>query len=217
MKHHEFSHYVKQRAKARGLTLSELARRTGISRQGLHGLLDGAAAQAKMSTLIALARALKVHPVILFQHLLSQLDFPKFVNTAAKYDFDANGFIQDVTIPNNTMVATNQVFTKVWEIQNIGHVDWVGRQLVCMDRKADITMIPEYIDAPELERGLIPTKRVIDIPITPSGGSVQLSVEFTAPAYCCSVVSYWKMVDEQGEFCFPETKGLSCLVQVVSL
>jgi DNA-binding Xre family transcriptional regulator len=214
---YEFSEYVKRRANTLGLSLSELARKTGISRQGLYGLLDGTTEQAKISTLIALAKALQVHPMVLFRQLLHQLDFPKFSTTSAKYRFDASGFVQDVTIPDNTMVLTGQVFTKVWEIQNIGHVNWVGRKLVCMDRKADIPLVPSHIIAPKARRGLIPTQRVIDIPETLPGDSVILSVEFTAPSYPCSLISYWKMTGEHQEICFPETEGLSCMVQVVSL
>ncbi|MGZ8172935.1 MAG: NBR1-Ig-like domain-containing protein [Methylobacter sp.] len=217
MAHCEFSTYVKQRADTLGLSMSELSRQTGISRQGLYGLLDGSTGQAKISTLVALAKALQVHPMVLFRHLLHQLDLPKFSTTSAKYQFDASGFVQDVTIPDNTAVFTGQVFTKVWEIQNIGHVNWLGRKLVCMDRKADIPVVPEYIAAPEAVRGLVPTRRIIAIPDTLPGDSVILSVEFTAPSYPCSLISYWKMTDEHEEICFPETEGLSCMVRVVSL
>jgi len=209
---YEFSEYVKQRADALGLSMSELARQTCISRQGLYSMLNGTTGQAKISTLIALAKALQVHPMVLFRHLLHQLELPKFSTTAAKYQFDASGFVQDVTIPDNTTVVTDQVFTKVWEIQNIGHVNWVGRKLVCMDHQ--MVNVPS---ASELRRGLVPTQRAIDIPETLPGDSVILSVEFTAPSYPCSVLSYWKMIDKHEEICFPETDGLSCMVRVVSL
>ncbi len=214
---YEFSEYVKQRADSLSLTMSELSRQTGISRQGLYGLLDGTTEQAKISTLIALAKALRVHPMILFRHLLHQLDLPKFSTTSAKYQFDASGFVQDVTIPDNSAVLTDQVFIKTWEIQNIGHVKWVGRKLLCMDRKADIPVFSDSIVPPETQRGLVPLQRIIDIPETPPGNSVILSVEFTAPSYPCSVMSYWKMTDQSGDICFPETEGLSCMVRVVSL
>lgn len=214
---YELSEYVKQRINTLGLSMSELARQTGISRQGLYGLLDGTTGQAKISTLIALAKALQVHPMVLFRHLLHQLDLPKFSTTSAKYQFDASGFVQDVTIPDNTTVLTDQVFTKIWEIQNIGHVDWLGRKMVCVDQNVDIPAVPDQIVAPEPRRGLVPTRHIIDIPKTLPGDSVILSVEFTAPSYPCSLVSYWKMIDENGEICFPATEGLSCMVRVISL
>lgn len=212
-----FSDYVRERAASLEINMTELARRTGISRQGLYGLLDGSTGQAKISTLIALADALKVHPIVLFRHLLHQLELPKFSTTSAKYRFDASGFVQDVTIPDNTTVLTGQVFTKIWEIQNIGHVDWIGRKLACMDQPATISKLLENINRPETRRMLIPSQQVINIPTTLAGDSVTLNVEFTAPSYPCTVISYWKMTDENGEVCFPKTEGLSCMVRVVSL
>jgi Helix-turn-helix. len=213
---YEFSEFIKQRAQELGLSMTELSKQTGISRQGLYGLLDGSTGQARVSTLLALSKALQVHPIILFRYLLYQMDFPKFSTTAAKYQFDASGFVRDVSIPDNSAVMTNQVFTKDWEIQNIGDVNWLGRHLLCMDRKADIASIPDYLVAHEACRGLTPTQRVIDIPETPPGRSVILSVEFTAPSIPCTVMSYWKMTDQEGDLCFPETEGLSCLVRVIS-
>lgn len=216
MAHHEFSEYVRRRADSLGLTMSELSKQTGISRQGLYNLLDGTTSQAKISTLIALAKVLQVHPLILFRYLLDQMEFPKFSTSFAKYQFDASGFVRDVTVPDNATVLTGQVFTKTWEIQNIGHVKWVGRRLVCMDRKPDIPAVDD-IAPPEAQRGLTPTQSIIDIPETVPRSSVMLSVEFTAPCYPCTVMSYWKMTDDSGDICFPETEGLSCIVRVVSL
>lgn len=55
MSSYELSEYVKQRRLSLGLSMSEIARRSGISRQGIYGLLDGTSGQAKISTLVALA------------------------------------------------------------------------------------------------------------------------------------------------------------------
>jgi transcriptional regulator with XRE-family HTH domain len=215
-KTYEFAEYIKQRAVEKGLSLSELAKNSNLSRQGLYGILNGGK-EARVSTMIALAAALEVHPVLLFRRLLCQLEFPKVSTVAAKYQFDASGFIQDVTIADNSLVTTDSVFTKVWDIQNIGSVDWIGRKLVCMDRRADNPLMPEYVMPPKAVRGLLPTQRMIDIHVTLSSETVLLSVEFTAPSYPCTVISYWKMLDAEGDICFPETEGLSCLVRVISL
>lgn len=212
----EFSEYVRQRAESLGMSMSELARRTGISRQALYGVLDGSTGQARISTLIALARALQVHPVLLFRHLLHQLELPKLSTTGAKYQFDASGFVSE-TVPDNSLVTTGQIFCKTWEIQNIGHVAWRNRKLVCVDRPLEPAHIAEGVILASTGRRLAPLQSSIDIPDTLPGDTASLSVQFTAPAYPCSVISYWKMTDEQGEICFPETEGLSCLVRVVSL
>lgn len=214
---YEFSEYVRARAASLGISISELARLTGISRQGLYGLLDGTSGQAKISTLMALASALRVHPVVLFRHLVHQMNMPKFATTGSKYQCDASGFVRDVTIPDNDIVTTGQTFTKVWEIQNVGHVVWKNRRLICVDQPVGFAAIMEGIALPNPNRLLKPTHHSIDIPETQPGDTVMLSVEFTSPDYPCNVMSYWKMTDESGDICFPETEGLSCLVQVVSI
>lgn len=212
----EFGQYVRKRADMLNLSMSELARQAGISRQALYGMLDGSTSQAKVSTLIALSKALQVHPVILFRHLLHQLDLPKFSTTGAKYQFDASGFVTE-TIPDNTTVLTGQIFCKTWEIQNIGHVTWQNRKLICVDKAIDTIEIIDGVTLPIADRQLLPSENSIAIPETLPGDSVLLSINFTAPRYPCSVISYWKMTDEHGDICFPETEGLSCLVRVVSL
>lgn len=213
----EFSDYVRKRAGSLELNMSDLARATGISRQGLYGLLDGSTGQAKVSTIINLAQALRVHPIILFRYLLHQLELPKFATSGSKYQFDASGFVRDVTIPDNTIVATGQTFSKTWEIQNVGHVVWQNRSLVCVDQPVTTTALVDGVTPPYAARLLKPLQRRIPIPVAEPGDTVSLSIEFTAPQYPCSVISYWKMMDEIGDVCFPETEGLSCLVQVVSI
>lgn len=197
--------------------MTELARKTGISRQALYGILDGSSGQAKVSTLISLASALKVHPVVLFRHLLHQLELPKFSTTGAKYQFDASGFVTE-TVPDHSSVTTGQIFCKTWEIQNIGHVTWQNRKLLCVDRPASSPRIIDGVQPPLYsERCLTPLQTSIDIPETLPGDTVLLSVQFKAPSYPCSIISYWKMADEHGDICFPDSEGLSCLVRVVSM
>lgn len=211
-----FSDYVKNRAESMGLSVTELARQTGISRQALYNLMDGSTTQARVSTIVALAHTLKVHPVVLFRHLLNHFEFPKFSTTGAKHQFDASGFVAE-TLPDNSIVATGQTFCKTWEIQNIGHITWKNRKLICVDNRNNEASIVDGIAPPSTNRNLQPSEYSIKIPETLPGDSVLLSVEFTAPAYPCTVFSYWKMTDEHGDICFPETEGLSCLVQVISI
>lgn len=211
-----FSGFVRNRAELLNLSIVDLAKQTGISRQALYGLLDGTTSQARVSTLVALASALQVHPVVLFRHMLSQLELPKLSTTGAKYQFDASGFIAE-TVPDNTTVFIGQTFCKIWEIQNIGHIAWQKRKLVCLDMPMDDQSLLNGVAPPHAQRRLLPSEDSIDIPDATPGDTVLLSVQFTAPAYPCTVISYWKMMDDYGDICFPETEGLSCLVQVVSI
>ncbi len=46
---------------------------------------------------------------------------------------DSMGFIDDITVPDNSVMAPNQTFQKVWRIQNIGSCTWTpAYQLVFM-------------------------------------------------------------------------------------
>lgn len=40
------------------------------------------------------------------------------------------------------------------------------------------------------------------------GETVALSTWFTAPAYAGTVRSYWKLMDEDGAFVFPDIEGI---------
>ena len=130
---------------------------------------------------------------------------------------DAVGFIPDVTFPDNSLVSVNSRFVKTWEIQNIGRTEWRGRKLVCVDDQLEVHSRRADLSLPCERWGLIPASREIVIGTVKPGECVEPSVEFTAPPYPCTVISYWKMVDRDGRFCFSGREGLSCLVQVVAL
>jgi transcriptional regulator with XRE-family HTH domain len=126
-----FALYVRRRAHELSINLSEIARKTGISRQALYNLMSGKSEQAKISTVLALSHVLQIHPLALFRLLLIMP--PKLPNTEAKYKWNATGFVRDVTIPDNTLVLARQVFFKQWEIQNAGFAAWINRRLMCVD------------------------------------------------------------------------------------
>lgn len=214
----ELKTYIKQRCSELGLSVRGLQRETGIARDTLGKILEGNTKNARLSTIVILARALKVHPFTLFRYFLNQTDLPKYTTTNALHKFDATGFIADVTYPDNCAVRVNETFTKIWAIQNIGSVDWVDRKFVCMDTQPTGDFdLPEGIAPPSAFRGLKPTTRYVPIPHISAGEIIEIEVEFTAPIYPCHVISYWKMVDAEENFCFPQSEGLSCIVNVLAI
>lgn len=70
---------------------------------------------------------------------------------------------------------------------------------------------------PGLGQNIVPVVREVDIPSTAAGGTALISVRFKAPPLPCTTISYWKMVDKNGNICFPRMKGLWCKVNVVDL
>jgi hypothetical protein len=53
--------------------------------------------------------------------------------------------------------------------------------------------------------------REIDVPDTPPGHGLELSIDFMAPRENCSVASLWRFVDRNGE---PVYRN-SCFLQVI--
>lgn len=188
-----------------------------MSRQGLVKLLKLNGEKSELITLIKLANAVEVHPFVLLRLIFDKYINKEFATTGAIHLHDATGFISDVTIPDGMTIFANAVFVKTWQIQNVGSVAWTDRILVCVDEKIEFVRRATDFAATIAKRGLIPTQGSIPIPETLPGQSVELSVQFTAPAYPGTQISYWKMVDNNGKFCFPESEGLSCVVKVITI
>lgn len=214
----ELAEYVLERAKSLGLSKTTLAKQAKISRSALYKLLDGDVREIRLSTVIQLARALNTHPLDLLRHLFARWELPTQASTSAKYPKDASGFVADVTYPDYSIVSVCQEFEKIWEIRNLGEQVWENRRLVCCDELLEVsTPSKPEIAAPRSHRGLLPLQREIPIPLTRPSESVQLAVRLQAPDYPSTIISYWKMVDAQGNFCFPKLEGLSCLVNIVAI
>jgi transcriptional regulator with XRE-family HTH domain len=209
--------YIRRRAYALDISLSETAKRAGLSRQALYKVLDERVAEAKLSTLIKLAHALNVHPLALMRRLFSGRRFPVFASREAKYPRDHAGFVRDTTFPDNETILINQEFEKKWEIQNLGEVAWADRKLVCMDDQLYILRKDNEELIPVLDQNLVALEPEISVPETEPGGTALISIRFKAPSFPCTTISYWKMVDKEGDICFPQMKGLWCKVNVVAL
>lgn len=209
----EFRPYVEHRAKELGLTMTKLAQKAGIARSGLYRLLnEGNASETQLGTLIGLARALEIHPIALIRKLVV---IRKDANNqgTSKYFGDESIFVRDVTIPDDTLIPVRSEFEKVWEIQNIGSVAWKNRRLVCMNEKTFLVLMNDnQIKTIDISN-LVPCEKEIAIPDTLPGEIARISVWFQAPSLPCTAVSYWKMVDETGNLCFPNIAGVWCKIQ----
>ena len=104
---------------------------------------------------------------------------PTAVFTATQ-DCDRAQFITDVTIPDGTIMAPNQAFTKTWRLKNTGTCTWSGYSLV--------------FDEGNSMSGAASTA----IGTTPSGSSVDISISLTAPATPGSYRGYWRVRNASG-------------------
>ena len=154
---------------------------------------------------------LQVHPYHLLNIVFDTLYLPsKVTRTASRIDRSA--FIQDLTYPDGETVQINEVFTKTWELQNIGNVPWENRYLGCMDEHIVVHSVQG--EKLNVTPALIPSAYKVAVPYTAPGDFVRISIEFTAPHIPATVVSYWKSYFEDGRVCFPDSVGLAVKVRV---
>ena len=124
---------------------------------------------------------------------------PTPLDNGPLYPGDNIAFVKDVTVPDGTPVKIGTTLSKTWRIRNTGTVAWQDRALVRL--------------TPQDERLCASADRVA-VSRTAAGQEVDITVEFTAPQYPGSCRTDWKMVDQHGQFVFPDKVPLYSLVQV---
>ncbi len=212
----DFSDYIRVNINKQKLSISATAQKAGISRQALHKILNGDIKQARLTTLIQLAHALNLHPLEFFREYFKRHEFSPNVTkhySERPYKNDYIAFVDDVTYPGNSIVQAEETFTKIWRLKNIGEVPWINRKIICID---DEMVVQTSVFGDDHHCGLVAATRSVDLDDTLPGETVDVSIEFTAPPYPATVVSHWKMVDENGVFCYPGNNPLMCHVKVVS-
>ena len=207
--------YVRQRADEQNLSLAELAKRAGKSRQTIYALSEAHSRLPELQTLVDLALVLSVHPLRLINLVFEDYRLPVRHVRAHQDRGDKSLFLADITIPDGTVVAAGSTFTKVWEVHNSGTVAWENRHLRCMDE--EIVVYSRSGETLKVTQGLKPAADRIQVPFTPPGGTVQVSMDFQAPTLPSTCVSYWKSCFEDGSFCFPDAVGLSVKVRVLAM
>lgn len=213
----ELADFINRRIRTLGFTRTKVAQQAGFSRETLNKLLRAEVTQPSTPTIIQLAGALRVAPLYLLRVAYGGAVIPIHSAANPKYPRDHSSFVRDVNYPDNSIVSVNQEFEKIWEIQNTGQQSWQGRFLKCMDEEI-VTVISDIATVGRLASlMLVPIQTEIPIPETRPGETVQLHVLFRAPAYPCTTISRWKMVDGDGEVCMPGLTGIWCLVRVTAL
>ncbi|WP_455825488.1 NBR1-Ig-like domain-containing protein [Pseudomonas graminis] len=217
---------IARRSRELGKSMTILAKEAGISRTYLYGLAGGASQDPSVRTLIKLAKALKVSPLLLFRYFADLAGAPADTYSMATTNraiglqdsSDIAVFNADVTTPDQTVMLPGEVFEKTWEIQNLGTRPWRGRRLVRVDG--------EYVIARRTDSGA-PLEVVMDthlrslnnqIPITETlpGQPVHITVEFAAPRETCTVTSIWRIEDEHGQPCYGPAFILHVIANVMA-
>lgn len=214
-----------QRARELGKTFKAVAAEAGLARTYLYKLTDGVTIDPSVGTLVRLAGALEVSPIALFRHYV-HLDMQEqrvqragVGNSKAKGLLaldDAIAFNADVTIPDHTVVRGGEAFRKVWEIQNVGRVAWLGRRLVRADQQYVISRAKvDGVLEPVVHAHLRSLNQEVRFPDTLPGGCVRVEVDFAAPRANCSVASVWRIHDQDGNPCYDASFFLKVIVTVI--
>jgi transcriptional regulator with XRE-family HTH domain len=201
--------YIRQCARQKGMSVSEICKAAGKSRQTFYALCESGGRLPDLETLMDFAVALVQLAFDEHQGMLGrrrERDVPA----------DVSQFVRDVTIPDGSLVNAEASFVKTWEVQNAGRTAWDERFLQCMDEEVVVVGAGSGEEWGVLPK-LMPESRRIPVPFTPPGAVVRLSVAFRAPAIPSTCISYWKSVDADGHLCFPDAVGLSVRVRVIAM
>lgn len=90
-------------------------------------------------------------------------------------------FVEDVTIPDDTVMKPGETFTKTWRMQNTGNCDWAG----------DVWLV--FLQGTQMAG---PAK--VAVPPTKVGDKVDISVKMTAPATAGMHFGTWQLETADG-------------------
>jgi hypothetical protein len=92
----------------------------------------------------------------------------------------------DVTIPDNTQMAPNQVFSKTWRIRNVGTCSWNSSYLLIFDNGDGLGKATGYTQ--QLTTGVVNPGQWVDLEVK----------DLKAPATTGTYTGYWRMRDPSG-------------------
>ncbi|MDN7905238.1 NBR1-Ig-like domain-containing protein [Burkholderia diffusa] len=217
---------IARRGRELGKSMTAIAKEANLSRTYLYALAGGSAQDPSVRTLVQLAKAIQVSPLLLFRYYADLSGEPAagapvaLTNraTGLRDPEDVVVFNADVTTPDHAVVLPGEKFQKIWEIQNLGRRTWSGRRLTRVDG--------EYVMARRnpsgsglevvLDAHLASLYREIAIPDTQPGQPVRLCIDFAAPKESCTVASIWRIEDSQGQPCYGPSFILHVVVTVMA-
>jgi hypothetical protein len=111
-------------------------------------------------------------------------------------------FVDDVTYPDNTHVAPNQVFAKTWRLRNIGSCSWNSNYQLIFDHKDGMGLASGYAQP-------------LTIGVVNPGQTVDLTVNLTAPSAPGTYTGYWRLRDPGGVIFGITPAGGTFIVKII--
>ena len=214
-----------RRSRELGKPLSTIAAEANLSRTYLYSLASVEKRDPSVRTLIKLARALQISPLLLFRYYSNLYGseasgvslLPTNRASGLNDDKDVAVFNADVSTPDHIVVAAGEVFQKVWELQNMGSRPWSDRRLTRVDEEYVVARRNANGDLePVLQAYLASLHREVPVPKTLPGQPVQIAIHFAAPKEACTVASIWRMENVQGKPCFGPAFFFHVIVTVLA-
>jgi uncharacterized repeat protein (TIGR01451 family) len=115
---------------------------------------------------------------------------------------DRAAFVADVTIPDGTAMAGGTAFTKTWRLQNVGTCTWTTSYRLVF---AGGDLMGVSSSAFNLPTSVAP------------GGTVDLSLNLTAPITAGNYIGYWKLRNASGTDFGVGTSGTSAFLVNVNV
>ncbi len=105
--------------------------------------------------------------------------------SATSIPCDQAAFVRDVTVPDGTFFYPNTVFTKTWEIKNVGSCTWNSNYALVFQEGNLMKAVNS--------KALVESGKTVA-----TNQTVQISVEMTAPGSTGKVESHWKLKNQNG-------------------
>lgn len=214
--------FIHRRMRALGLSMGELADTAQITRAHLRRVITRQTCNPGILTLQKLATALKVQEMGLLRYFLGHDIDPAVPDIGVRHisllnDTDVLAFVEDVTVPDHSVMMAGEKFVKTWAVQNAGQINWVGRRLVRADQNMVVAERASNGNlTPLMDSYLDSLGREVEVPNTPPGHIAELSVSFMAPRENCSVASIWQFVDSENQLIYRNSCFLQCIVTILS-
>jgi len=191
--------------KAAGLTQAEVTKRLGISESHVCNVEKG---RDRPSAKIVAFYEEQFHgngqAWGLFNALVTANRPPqrKSLNDAWLYPIpgDESTFVDDMTIPDGTVMPPYYEFEKIWRIRNSGTVPWVGRRLARVGTPTG--------------HGIPTSWCPVRIADTQPGEEVDIKVAIQAQPLAGNSVAHFKMVDDDRREYFPDRYPLGVVLSI---
>lgn len=195
-----FESYIRQYCIDKNITMQELAKQTGLARSTFYTLLKPQS-DSKISHIITIANIVKLHPDVLLKLKWCEFDLHKddaVVQQVISHNSDSYGFVGE-TMADGVVITGGDSFTKIWTIKNLSNRTWEGRVLQCVDENLSTEPAFQHTMTPHL----FPCQTTIHLPSVAPNRQVTIAVIYKTPNTTGHYQSHWKMLDENGQDCFP--------------